>query len=248
MQECNKALAPLFTVMIYGSIFKVKYSRRVYISLIPLTLGVMLVCCNNISFNFLGILSALLSTIIFVLQTIFTKYLFNTHSIPNSSSTHKSMKLNKINILFYSSVISFTIMAPYILFFSNDFKILSSVPTQSNIIYLFTLNGLGHTTQALSAFMLLSAITAVSYSIASLLKRIIVVCVSILVFRDLDKIDATFGLGVVMCFGGLWAYDRAIAKSGGSSGGREDILVVSVRGDSPGNSNPNGKGKIILPL
>jgi solute carrier family 35, member E1 len=167
---------------------------------------------------------------IFVLETIFKKYLFNLNKNTDNAAILitrfiNPVKLNKLNILFYSSLVAFTFMAPFTLFLSDEISILTytitdsqtyadAEPLMARILTLFTLNGLSHTTQALSAFMLLGAISPLSFSIAGLMKRIVVIVVSIAVFNDLEKVDGVFGLGLVLCFGGLWLYERAIAASG----------------------------------
>ena len=39
-----KGLSPLFTVLAYRVLFRIRYAKATYLSLIPLTLGVMLAC------------------------------------------------------------------------------------------------------------------------------------------------------------------------------------------------------------
>ena len=41
-----KALSPLFTVLSYAVLFRVPYSSRTYIALVPLMLGVILACSS----------------------------------------------------------------------------------------------------------------------------------------------------------------------------------------------------------
>ncbi|CAG8712602.1 13279_t:CDS:2, partial [Ambispora leptoticha] len=73
-----KALSPLFTVLLYRFVFRVRYSSSVYVSLFPLTIGVMLACSSHSTSNFIGFLFAMGSTLIFVAQNIFSKkLLFN---------------------------------------------------------------------------------------------------------------------------------------------------------------------------
>jgi multidrug transporter EmrE-like cation transporter len=56
-------------------------------------------------------------------------------------------------------------------------------PTTS-VLALFILNGLSHFCQNVFAFSILSLVTPVSYSIASLVKRIVVIVASILWFAQ----------------------------------------------------------------
>ena len=68
-----QALSPLFTVASYALLFGVRYSPATYVSLMPLTLGVMLACSFDLRANAFGFLCALGSTLVFVSQNIFSK-------------------------------------------------------------------------------------------------------------------------------------------------------------------------------
>jgi solute carrier family 35 protein E1 len=93
-----KALSPLFTVLAYRFYYDTVYPERVYFALVPLTVGVMLACGFDLAFNFVGLICALASTLVFVAQNIFSKGLF------------KEGKLDKLNMLLYSSSSSFILM------------------------------------------------------------------------------------------------------------------------------------------
>src|SRR5579859_1119450 len=76
--------------------FNVHYSPSTYLSLLPLTLGVMLACSFELSANIVGLFYALGSTIVFVSQNIFIKKLHfqessATDGLENSNG-HASVK------------------------------------------------------------------------------------------------------------------------------------------------------------
>ncbi|TPX46928.1 hypothetical protein SeLEV6574_g02934 [Synchytrium endobioticum] len=227
-----KALAPLFTVVISRIFFDVYYAPRVYYSLLPLTAGVMLVCANNISFNWLGFVCALAATIIFVIQNIVSKKLFtnsnHSHELPTTTASglkkahhgpHHSRKLDKINLLFYSSFLAFTLMTPLWLYSDGINMAMSYISESSPTVdtvgpsdgmsvgMLFFLNGVTHFAQNLLAFWLLSLVSPVTYSVASLLKRIFVIASSIFWFSD--KVTSIQVVGLCLTFYGLWNYGRA---------------------------------------
>src|SRR5438045_2157387 len=106
--------------------FRVRYSLSTYLSLLPLTFGVMLACSFELSANIVGLIYALGSTVVFVSQNIFVKKLhFQESSATENLGTkgHASVKgmfkgpqekekLDKLNILFYSSGMAFLFMFP----------------------------------------------------------------------------------------------------------------------------------------
>ncbi|TPX53737.1 hypothetical protein PhCBS80983_g06194 [Powellomyces hirtus] len=248
-----KALSPLFTVVLYRLYYGLIYAPKVYLSLLPLTFGVMLVCLSEIKFNTVGFLCALTSTLIFVVQNMFTKNLFVASSESLSTSTppssppsghttsllsnsgiqqHKPLALDKMNLLFYSSGLAFIGMAP--LWAYSDAKALfsfSPLEVEAQLHQLFVLlllNGLSHFFQNVLAFHLLSLVSPVTYSVASLIKRIIVICASIVWFGQ--AVDARQGLGITLTFFGLWVYQGAkrdveTKKPGGSRRRRKSFLL-----------------------
>ncbi|CAG8600654.1 4632_t:CDS:2 [Dentiscutata erythropus] len=184
-----KALSPLFTVIFYRFGFKVNYSYPVYTSLIPLTIGVMLACSSSSTGSFIGFLFALSSTVIFVAQNIFSKkILFN-----QGNSNFEKRKLDELNVSFYSSLMAFSFMTPIWLYY-DGFPLLvehfwsyhsihsSNTSNGWTIAFYFWLNGTSHFAQNILALSILSITSPVTYSIASLVKRIFVITASIIWF------------------------------------------------------------------
>jgi solute carrier family 35 protein E1 len=70
----------------------------------------------------------------------------------------------------------------------------------------YVFNGTFHFGQNIIAFVLLSMVSPVTYSVASLIKRVFVVVVAIVWFQNpTTKIQ---GLGIALTFFGLYLYDR----------------------------------------
>ncbi|TIA83654.1 hypothetical protein E3P98_00654 [Wallemia ichthyophaga] len=203
-----KALSPLFTVLSYKFLFKVNYSTQTYLSLLPLTIGVMLAMSFDMSLlNTPGLVYALLSTFVFVSQNIFSKKL-----LPSDTQKHSSQKLDKLNLLFYSSLMAFTSMIP--LWFYSDFGhvrnllfIGSSVDRPVGFSLCILSNGFVHFIQNLVAFAILAATSPVTYSIASLTKRIAVICLAIIYFKQ--SVHFIQIIGIVMTGVGLYLYNKS---------------------------------------
>ncbi|KAL8838024.1 MAG: hypothetical protein Q9170_002305 [Blastenia crenularia] len=219
-----KGLSPLFTVLAYRFVFRIQYAKSTYLSLIPLTLGVVLACSVEFSGNIFGILCAFGGAIIFVTQNIFSKKLFNEAArveaegpLANTSSKHQSpQKLDKLNLLCYCSGLAFLLTFPLWLW-TEGLPILSSpilltpfpeVPAHKtkNLPLEFFFNGIFHFGQNILAFILLSMVSPVTYSVASLIKRVFVIVVSIVWFGS--RTTPVQAAGIFLTFIGLYLYDR----------------------------------------
>ncbi|TFK51864.1 TPT-domain-containing protein [Heliocybe sulcata] len=212
-----KALSPLFTVAAYALLFGVRYSPQTYISLVPLTLGVILACSSDMSLsNFIGLLCAFGSALVFVSSNIFFK------KIMPSGSSQTSHKLDKLNLLLYSSGMAFLLMIPIWLWtdlpalmardMEHGGEVYAGHPSKGHtaphsVVYSFFMNGTVHFGQNIIAFIILSSTSPVTYSIASLIKRVVVICIAIVWFSQ--PIHAIQGFGIVLTFTGLWMYNSA---------------------------------------
>ncbi|KAI1935083.1 hypothetical protein LOZ12_006088 [Ophidiomyces ophidiicola] len=215
-----KGLSPLFTVLAYRFIFRIRYARATYLSLVPLTLGVMLACSSGFSTNLFGILCAFCAALVFVSQNIFSKKLFNEASrLESDGQSLTGRKLDKLNLLYYCSGLAFILTAP-IWFFSEGYPLFVDLLQDGAIdltekkgsldhgplVLEFIFNGISHFAQNILAFALLSMISPVSYSVASLIKRVFVVVVAIVWFgNSTTPIQA---IGIALTFLGLYLYDR----------------------------------------
>ncbi|KAK9378552.1 triose-phosphate transporter family-domain-containing protein [Kockiozyma suomiensis] len=214
-----KGLSPLFTVFAYRFIFGVHYSFYTYLSLVPLTLGVMLACSFEFQGQLIGILCALLAAIIFVSQNIFSKKLLTASPV---SEGDPKRKLDKINLLCYCSGMAFILTSPLWFYYEGSSLLrqyistgtlpiqaegLGVAMTESTLGLLFFLNGTVHYGQNFLAFQILGMVSPVTYSIASLFKRVFVIIVAILWFGQ--ELSAMQNWGIALTFLGLYMYDRA---------------------------------------
>ncbi|KAG5647505.1 hypothetical protein DXG03_009442 [Asterophora parasitica] len=230
-----KALSPLFTVAAYALLFGVSYSSKTYISLLPLTLGVMLACSFDMSAsNAVGLVCAFGSALVFVSSNIFFKKI-----MPSSggSLTQSSHKLDKLNLLLYSSGMAFILMIPLWIYY--DLPILWSSATNPthivhpnhghesthSVTYYFFMNGTVHFAQNIIAFIILSSTSPVTYSIASLIKRVAVICIAIVWFNQ--TVHPVQAFGILLTFTGLYMYNNA--KSDVEKGEKKMRRVEAAR-------------------
>jgi solute carrier family 35 protein E1 len=216
-----KGLSPLMTVIAYRFVYGVHYSIPTYLSLIPLTVGVVLACSADFNANFIGLVSAFTSAIVFVTQNIVSKKIFNDAASAEKEGLppNKFTKPDKLNLLCYSSGLAFLLTLPLWLWsegftligdFLHDASIeLSDRPgafDHGRLLLEFLFNGTFHFGQNIVAFVLLSMISPVTYSVASLIKRVFVILFAVVWFKKPMTSVQVFGL--VLTFLGLYLYDR----------------------------------------
>ncbi|ODV93452.1 hypothetical protein PACTADRAFT_22478, partial [Pachysolen tannophilus NRRL Y-2460] len=126
-------------------------------------------------------------------------------------------KPDKITILWYCSTLGFLFQLPFFLltefpriFFSTTINTTTGAIEQGTMVdiplFKLILNGSSHFIQALLAFHLLGTVPTVTYSIASMMKRIIIITVSmILAGHSLNSMQIS---GLILIGIGLYSYDR----------------------------------------
>lgn len=220
-----KGLSPLMTVLAYRVFYGINYSTPTYLSLIPLTLGVILACAADTTSNFLGLLYAFGSAVLFVTQNIVSKRLFNESARAEQDGQPLSRrKPDKLNLLCYSSALAFLFTAPIWLLsegrsLATDFfqdasitlhspKPTSTTPALDHgpLLLEFLFNGTFHFLQSLVAFVLLGMVSPVTYSVASLIKRVAVILFAVVWWGK--AVSGIQGIGFGLTFVGLYLYDR----------------------------------------
>ena len=163
----------------------------------------MLACSFDMTIsNFFGLICAFGSTLIFVSQNIFFKRIMPT----NSDTAGLGAKLDKINLLYFSSSMAFVLMVP-VWMYSDVPRLLLPQPAGPSVTLYFFINGTVHFAQNFLAFAILSSTSPVTYSIASLVKRIAVICLAIIWFKQAVHPIQAVGIGLTGI--GLWMYNNA---------------------------------------
>jgi len=237
-----KGLSPLFTVLAYRLLFNIRYPVATYLSLIPLTFGVVLACSVEFSGNLFGVLCAFGGALIFVTQNIFSKKLFNEAAVAEAdgpATATSQRKLDKLNLLCYCSGLAFLLTFPIWLWtdalplYSAPLSLTphnTNAPSPSSSMFLpleFLFNGIFHFTQNILAFILLSMTSPVTYSVASLIKRVFVIVIAVVWFGNSTTLLQA--VGIALTFLGLYLYDR----TSDSAKADRRAKLESIRLDQP---------------
>ncbi|XP_058962103.2 solute carrier family 35 member E1-like [Pocillopora verrucosa] len=193
-----KATMPVFTVILSRVILGETQSGAVYCSLIPIVGGVMIATATELSFNMVGLLSALLATFTFAVQNIFTK------------KALRDLQLNHLRLLLLMATIASAMLLPTWALYDLRRIILELESGKEDILWLLvilTINGFLNFAQNMVAFTVLSLVTPLSYAVASATKRILVITVSIMFLRN--PVSLYNGVGMLAAIFGVFLYNKA---------------------------------------
>jgi Triose-phosphate Transporter family. len=149
--------------------------------------------------------------LIFVSQNIFAKKRLTIEKndvLPTSkdTSTATNKKLDKLTILFYCSMVGFIFTLP--VYLVSEFTNPQISILELNILtsFLIVLNGISHFLQSLLAFQILGLMSPINYSIANILKRIIIIIIAFL--WESKSFTGLQVAGLLLTIFGLYCYDR----------------------------------------
>lgn len=222
-----KALSPIVTVTYYRIFEGKKYSAMTYLTLVPLILGVIITCWSthgskkpnspddSLSMTS-GLFYASVSMFIFVSQNIFAKNILTVRCkkgiLPSATASPKlnqpdvsTLQIDKITILFYCSCMGFLMTLPP--FLTGELiqhqSVFRGLTWRVSALILF--HGVTHFFQALLAFQLIGMLSSVNYSVANIMKRIVIISVALAWESGFDFVQL---IGLLMTLGGLYGYDK----------------------------------------
>lgn len=191
--ETVKSSAPFFTVIFSRFMLGTYTSWQVNLSLIPVMLGLALCSANELSFDMIGFLAAILNNIIDCVQNVFSKKLLQSSLTP-------------IQLQFYTSAAAAVLQLPilvYLLYPQLD----GATSHNSFWVWLFIfVDCVFYHLQSVTAYYTMSLLSAVSQSVANTAKRALLILLSILWFGN--PISIWSGTGMIVVFLGVCLYNH----------------------------------------
>ncbi|XP_076441309.1 solute carrier family 35 member E1 homolog [Babylonia areolata] len=194
-----KATLPLFTVVLAKIILGEGQTLPVYLSLLPIITGVGVATMTEVTFDFVGLLFALFSTLFSCLLNIFSKKCLK------DVGYHHLQLLAVINRL--STVIFLPVWIvgdlPYILEHSQSVE----TSHMAHTFFLLVCNGFFNLLNNVFAFSILAKVSPLSYSVANATKRIVIIGGSILVLQN--AVSPLNVVGMLTAVFGVLCYNKA---------------------------------------
>ncbi|KAL5793207.1 hypothetical protein ACOSP7_001801 [Xanthoceras sorbifolium] len=198
-----KAMEPFFTVLLAALFLSERPTLWVVFSLVPIVGGVALASFTEVSFNWIGFISAMASNVTNQSRNVLSKkFMVSTEDT-----------LDNINLFSVITVISFILLVPAAIFkeglkFTPSY--LRSIASQgSNIRELCVRSLLAgiclHGYQQVS-YMILQKVSPVTHSVANCVKRVVVIVSSVIFFQT--AVSPINSLGTAVALAGVFLYSR----------------------------------------
>jgi len=204
-----KTLEPLFTCALAAVFLGQIFSPLVYLSLVPVIAGVIVASTNEVSFSMASLVSGLLSNLMFALRALSAKGVMG-------SQLGKS--LSPMNLYASLTLIALALLTPLGLAIEGPQLAAGTAATIAELggvwpfVRLLLMTGVSHYVYNECAFVALSAVHPVTHAVANTVKRIAVIIVSVLYFRDALTLKGMLGSAVAVM--GVFGYSLAKAHDG----------------------------------
>ncbi|KAF8861985.1 TPT-domain-containing protein [Acephala macrosclerotiorum] len=196
--QIMRSTTPIFTILIYRIRFKRSYSMKVYLSLIPIVLGVGLATYGDYYFTTIGFILTLLGVILAAVKTVVTNRIMTG-----------PLSLSPLEILFRMSPLAFIQALTYSylsgeLSSFSDWSYFTTLPLPSSQLTLALLgNGLLAFVLNISSFSTNKTTGALTMTVCGNVKQCLTILLGIMVFGV--EVSMLNGVGMVVTLvGAAW--------------------------------------------
>eukprot|EP00188_Purpureofilum_apyrenoidigerum_P002229 Plantae.Rhodophyta-Purpureofilum_apyrenoidigerum.ctg2358.p1 GENE.Plantae.Rhodophyta-Purpureofilum_apyrenoidigerum.ctg2358~~Plantae.Rhodophyta-Purpureofilum_apyrenoidigerum.ctg2358.p1 ORF type:complete len:381 (+),score=57.15 Plantae.Rhodophyta-Purpureofilum_apyrenoidigerum.ctg2358:321-1463(+) len=188
-----KAAEPFFSVIL-AKIFLpgTAFHPAVYASLLPIVAGVTLASANEVSFNWIGFVTAMCSNISFQSRNVLSKKCMS------------DVKMDNLNLFGYISILSCLTVMPFALLldFSSYAVVTSSALdlgyTARSLLSTLCLSGFLHFLYNQFSYVVLQRVNPVTHAVGNTMKRVAVISSSIVVFKNEVSLLNKVGTGIAI--------------------------------------------------
>jgi len=201
-----KALEPAVNAVASALILGQVFHPMVYASLAPVFLGVALASSSELSFTMFGFLTAMASNFFFVTRNVLATKFGSTGDMGEDKTTRKTNQLAVLTFVAAAVLFPVALLLPGgLLSFSGACQAaISKGATASSIAYMTAASGFYFFMYQLSSFWVLSCVPPITHSVLNTLKRVVIIIVSIVVFRT--PVTAQSAAGTATAIGGVLLY------------------------------------------
>jgi Tpt phosphate/phosphoenolpyruvate translocator len=197
-----KTLEPAFNVILSKLILGEATPLPVMGALVPIMVGVAMASAAELSFNWYGFISAMISNLTFGFRAVWSK------------KAMKEIKLGSTAIYAWTTLISCIICIPGVLIFEpNVFPAIQQQVAEKGAVAFATplvSVGLLYHLYNQFAFNTLARVTPVSHGVCNVVKRVVIIATSVLFFGNTLTIQTKIGTGIALA--GTYMYTEMVKK------------------------------------
>lgn len=201
-----KALEPAVNAIASALILGQVFHPMVYASLAPVFLGVALASSSELSFTMFGFLTAMASNFFFVTRNVLATKFGSVGEMGEDTVTRKTNQLAVLTAVATAVLLPVALVLPGGLLSAPAAwaaSIKSGVPA-GTLAYLMIMSGFHFFMYQMSSFWVLSCVQPITHSVLNTLKRVVIILVSIVVFRN--PVTAQGAAGTAVAIGGVLLY------------------------------------------
>lgn len=180
-----KSMEPFVNVVGSALFLKSVFPLPVYLSLLPVVSGVVMASVSEVSFTWLGFLSAMTSNFAFTARNLFSKV---------SMNEPKGENMGPSNLFAVLSIMSTVLLAPFALIKENPVKLkaawlaattgATAVVTAPKLLISIIISGLFFYLYQEVAFKALDSVHPITHAVANTVKRVVIIVTSVFVFQN----------------------------------------------------------------
>lgn len=211
-----KATQPLFSAILSYVLLGHRFSLRTVVALLVVVLGVGMSALTEFDFNLLGFVAATLSAFsMSVANTVQKSFMgkSNQSSLPVTSEAGQPQvsSFDQNELFFLTNFFSVLMMLPF--WWLIDGKRMWAATNPDWETYYVSLMVLGNTApnvvQHFSSLTILNLLSPVSHSLANSCKRVLVIAISVVVFRN--PVSLLNFIGMACALIGVFAYQQSLS-------------------------------------
>jgi len=204
-----KATEPVWSALIMAVCFKQFLPIPVYLSLVPIIGGVALASLKELSFSWLSFYAALLSAVASAVKAILSKRVLDGPPMGENLTPANMFGVLTILGFIFILPVSLAIEGPAVI--KTAFaSALAAGYTKARLFTLLSVSGFLYYIYNEVAFLALSEVAPVTHAVTNTVKRVVIIVVSILVFRT--PITFLGSAGSALAIAGAAGYSYAKGK------------------------------------
>jgi solute carrier family 35 protein E1 len=200
-----KSAEPVFAAVLAGLLNKSFYAPQVYLTLLPIVLGVALASCSELTFSWFGFVTAMISNFFYQLRIVVSKPLLATSS--------DGSKISGGNLYRVLTVIAAIFLVPISLYLEGNaimpaWRLAATSPSVTNALLLdMVMSGFSFYMYNEVSFWVLDLVHPVTHAVGNTLKRVVLIVAATIIFRAPVTLEGA--VGSLIAVGGSFLYALA---------------------------------------